>query len=132
MKKSYILALSLIGAAIILLISASKDFSTYSSFGSAAKSGGLVKLVGHLAKEKEIYYQPEKDANYFSFFLTDKDGVTKQVILRAPKPQDFELSEQVVLTGTMKEDIFEAKSMLLKCPSKYKDEEIYIKSTTAL
>lgn len=132
MKKSYILALSLIGAAIILLISASKDFSTYSSFGSAAKSGGLVKLVGHLAKEKEIYYQPEKDANYFSFFLTDKDGVTKQVILRAPKPQDFELSEQVVLTGTMKEDTFEAKSMLLKCPSKYKDEEIYIKSTTAL
>ena len=132
MKKSYILALILIGAAIVLLITASKDFSSYSSFSSATKSGGLVKIVGHLAKEKEIYYQPEKDANYFTFYLTDKEGVTKQIMLKAPKPQDFELSEQVVLTGIMKDDTFEAKSMLLKCPSKYKDEEVYIKSTTAL
>lgn len=132
MKKSYILALALIGAAIILLISASKDFSTYSSFESATKNGGTVKLVGQLAKEKEIFYQPETDPNYFSFYLTDKEGITKQVILKAPKPQDFELTEQVVLTGVMKGDIFEAKTMLLKCPSKYKDEEIYIKSTTAI
>jgi cytochrome c-type biogenesis protein CcmE len=132
MKKSYILALALIGAAIFLLISASKDFSTYSGFESATKNGGLVKIVGQLAKDQEIYYQPETDANLFSFYLKDKDGVTKKVVLRAPKPQDFELSEQVVLTGIMKADIFEAKSMLLKCPSKYKDEEIYIKSSTSL
>jgi cytochrome c-type biogenesis protein CcmE len=132
MKKSYILALLLIGVAVVLLVTASKDFSTYSSFASATKSGELVKIVGQLAKEKEIYYDPEKDANYFSFYLTDKDGVTKQVILKAPKPQDFELSEQVVLTGIMKGEVFEAQSMLLKCPSKYKDEEIYIKSISAL
>ncbi len=132
MKKSYILALLLIGAAIVLLITASKDFSTYNSFSSAAKNGGVVKIVGQLAKEMEIYYQPEKDANHFSFYLTDKDGATKLVVLKAPKPQDFELSEQVVLTGIMKADTFEAKTMLLKCPSKYKDEEIFIQSTTAL
>lgn len=132
MKKSYIIALALIGVAVILLISASKDFSTYSSFNSASKSGGLVKIVGQLAKDKEIYYQAEKDANHFSFYLTDKEGITKQVILKAPKPQDFELSEQVVLTGVMNGEIFEAKTMLLKCPSKYKDEEIYIKSITAI
>lgn len=130
MKKSYILAFIMIGAAIWLLINASRDFSTYASFGSATKSGGEVKIVGQLAKDKEIYYQPETDPNYFSFFLTDKDGVTKKVILKAPKPQDFELSEQVVLTGVMQGEVFEAKTMLLKCPSKYKDEEIFIKSTT--
>jgi cytochrome c-type biogenesis protein CcmE len=132
MKKSYILALILISAAIVLLITASKDFSTYSSFSTATKSGNVVKIVGQLAKEKEIYYQPEKDPNYFSFYLIDKEGITKQVVLKAPKPQDFELSEQVVLTGIMAGEVFEAKTMLLKCPSKYKDEEIYIKSTTAL
>ncbi len=132
MKKSYILIFALIAVAVYLLISASKDFSTYSSFETATKNGGLVKLVGHLAKDKEIYYQPETDANYFSFYLTDKDNVTKKVILKAPKPQDFELSEQVVLTGMIVDSTFEAKSMLLKCPSKYKDEEVYIKSTTSL
>lgn len=132
MKKSFLFTLSLIAIAIVLLISVSKDFSTYATFSKAAKSGDQVKLVGTLAKDQEIYYQPETDANYFSFYLTDKDGETKKVILSAPKPQDFELSEQVVLTGSMKDDVFIAKSMLLKCPSKYKDEEIYIKSTTAL
>lgn len=132
MNKSYIIAFILIGIATTILVTASKDFSSYSSFSTASKSGELVKIVGQLAKEKEIYYQPEKDANYFSFYLTDKEGQTKQIILNAPKPQDFELSEQVVLTGTMKGDVFIAKTMLLKCPSKYKDEEIFIKSTVEL
>ncbi|MBK6546654.1 MAG: cytochrome c maturation protein CcmE [Saprospiraceae bacterium] len=132
MKKSFIIAFALIGVAVALLISASKDFSTYSSFSKAKKNGGVVKIVGQLAKEQEIYYEPDKDANFFSFYLTDKEGQTKKVILKAPKPQDFELSEQVVLTGTMTDDLFMAKTMLLKCPSKYKDEEIYIKSTVEL
>ncbi|MBK8955773.1 MAG: cytochrome c maturation protein CcmE [Saprospiraceae bacterium] len=132
MKRVYILSFALIAIAIVILIAASKDFSTYSGFDEAARSGELVKIVGQLAKEQEIYYDPEKDANFFSFYMTDKNGLTKKVILRAPKPQDFELSEQIVLTGTMDTDHFEAKNMLLKCPSKYKDEEIFIKSTAEL
>jgi cytochrome c-type biogenesis protein CcmE len=44
------------------------------------------------------------------------------------KPQDFERSEQIVLTGKMKGDEFVATDILMKCPSKYKDEEIYLKS----
>ena len=128
MKKSLVFTLSLIAIAIVLLISVSKDFSTYATFNKAAKSGDQVKLVGTLAKDQEIYYQPEKDANYFSFYLTDKDGITKKVILNAPKPQDFELSEQIVVTGKMEDGVFMAKDVLLKCPSKYKDEEVYIKS----
>lgn len=132
MKRVYILSFLLIAGAIGILITASKDFSTYSGFDEAAASGDLVKIVGQLAKEREIYYNPEVDANHFSFYLTDKKGLTKKVILKAPKPQDFELSEQIVLTGKMNSDHFEAKNMLLKCPSKYKDEEIFIKSTAEL
>lgn len=112
-----------------LLLLASRDFSTYSGFEEARKSGDLVKVVGLLDKSKEIVYDPVKDANFFSFYLTDKKAETQKVVLLAPKPQDFELSEQIVLTGKMGTDYFEAKSMLLKCPSKYKDEEILIKST---
>jgi len=33
----------------------------------------------------------------------------------------------IVVTGTMKGDNFVADENLLKCPSKYKDEEIYLK-----
>ena len=51
-----------------------------------------------------------------------------QVVLHAGKPQDFERSEQIVLTGQMANDRFEASDMLLKCPSKYNDQEIYVRS----
>ena len=49
-------------------------------------------------------------------------------MLRSAKPQDFEMSEQIVVTGSFRDGQFEASDLLMKCPSKYKDEEIYIKS----
>ena len=37
------------------------------------------------------------------------------------------MSEQIVVTGKMGADSFVATDVLLKCPSKYKDEEVYMK-----
>ena len=92
----------------------------------AARSGGKVKIAGQLAKDQEMHYDPQKDPNYFTFYLTDTDGKQRKVVLLREKPQDFEMSEQIVLTGKMKGEEFVATEMLMKCPSKYKDEEIYI------
>lgn len=128
MKRSLIIGLVLIIAGVAVLVSASKDITSYSSFQDARHSGKTVKIVGQLAKDKDMEYDPVKDPNRFSFFVTDKSGETVQVILKAAKPQDFELSEQIVVTGKMDGDNFIAKDVLLKCPSKYKDEEVYIKS----
>ena len=128
MKRSFIIGLILIGVAIAVLVSASKDITSYASFKDARSTGRLVKIVGQLAKEKDMVYDPVKDPNHFSFCVTDKSGETLKVILNAAKPQDFELSEQIVVTGKMQDGVFMAKDVLLKCPSKYKDEEVYIKS----
>ncbi len=131
MKKTHIIAIGMIAVAIGLLISLSGDVSTYSSFAKAEASGAVVKISGLLAKDKEMKYEPQVDPNYFSFYLKDTDGEERKVVLLAAKPQDFEKSESIVLTGQMKEDTFIATDMLMKCPSKYKDEEIYIKSQRA-
>jgi len=128
MKKSHIIAIVLVAAAIGILISASSDVTTYANFAQASQSGEKVKLVGQLVKDKPVEYNPEKDPNYLAFWLKDDAGQVRQVVLRAGKPQDFERSEQVVLTGQMAGDNFEASDMLLKCPSKYKDQEIYVRS----
>ncbi|MEM9918633.1 MAG: cytochrome c maturation protein CcmE [Bacteroidota bacterium] len=128
MKKTHLIAIAIIAVAIGLLISLSGDVSTYSTFSDATVSGQRVKIAGVLSKDKEMYYNPEEDANYFSFYLKDSKGEERKVVLLAGKPQDFEQSEQLVLTGQMKDDDFIATDMLMKCPSKYKDEEIYIKS----
>lgn len=128
MKKIHILGLLLIVAAIGVLVTAAKDLSTYSNFKSASKTEETVKIVGNLCKDKEITYDPRKDPNYLSFFVKDNNGEIKKVVLKNAKPRDFEMSEQIVLTGTMQGDEFVASDMLLKCPSKYKNEEIYVKS----
>ncbi|MEO7175075.1 MAG: cytochrome c maturation protein CcmE [Saprospiraceae bacterium] len=128
MKKIHWVGLTLIIVAIGILISASRDMSTYSNFKEAEKSSFKVKVVGQLSKDKELVYEPQKDPNYFSFFMKDAEGVERKVILHAAKPQDFELSEQLVLTGQMSGSDFVASDMLMKCPSKYKDEEIYVQS----
>ena len=88
-------------SAIGVLFMASNDIATYSSFSEAVASGKNVKVAGHLIKDKEMYYNPEKDPNYFSFYLRDVEGLERKVVLLGAKPQDFELSEQVVLTGKM-------------------------------
>lgn len=128
MKKSHLIAIGIVAVAIAILVSASKDVTTYSNFTQAAKSGDKVKLIGQLVKDKPVEYNPDKDPNHLGFFIKDEAGEVRKVVLHATKPQDFERSESIVLTGQMNGETFEASDMLLKCPSKYKDQEIYVRS----
>ncbi len=115
----------------IILITAVGDMSTYATLEAAKKSGDRVKIAGVLAKNKPMEYNPEKDPNWFSFYLTDTENKTEKVILLKPKPQDFERSEQVILTGSYENGIFVADEVLTKCPSKYKDEEIALRKKSS-
>lgn len=115
-------------AAAFMLVKSPPEVTTYSDFSVAVASKKEVKIAGQLAKDKEMYYDPAKDPNYFTFFVRDNKGEEKKVILLSAKPKDFEMSEQIVLTGKMNGEDFVASDVLLKCPSKYKDEEVYIKS----
>lgn len=128
MKKIHLIAMAMVAAAIVLFVMASGDMATYATFADAARTDSAVKVTGSLAKDKEIHYDPLVDPNYLSFYVRDKDDVERKVVLTAAKPQDFERSESIVLTGKMRGDEFHASDMLMKCPSKYKDEEIYVKS----
>ena len=128
MKKIYIVAIVMISVAIVLLTNSAKDVSTYGTFSEARESGKKVKIAGQLSKDKEMHYDPASDPNYFTFYIKDTKGEERKVVLKAAKPQDFEMSEQIVVTGTMKDEEFLATDVLMKCPSKYKDEEVYIKS----
>jgi cytochrome c-type biogenesis protein CcmE len=127
MRKIYIIAALMIAAALYLLTTAAGDISQYTSLSQAALSGDRVKVVGQLDKSQPVEYDPQTDPNRLSFYLRDNEGVTKKVVLLQAKPQDFEMSEQIVLTGRMKGEEFVATEVLLKCPSKYKDEELYLK-----
>lgn len=112
---------------ILIFISTSIDVSTYATFESATQSQSRVKIAGTLNKSKSMEYDPTVDADRFVFHMLDSEGVSNQVVLQKPKPQDFERSEQIVLTGSMEEGVFVADEILMKCPSKYKEEEIALR-----
>jgi cytochrome c-type biogenesis protein CcmE len=126
MKKSAILGLVVIAIAIAVIISTYSSSSTYGSFSDAKKTTDELHVVGHLDKSKELYYDAAKDANYFAFFVKDNKGEECKVVYTGTKPQDFEKSEQIVLTGRMTGKEFHASTILLKCPSKYTKDKVEV------
>ncbi len=131
MKKSHIILLVIIAVAIGAILSTFADSSTYGNFDEAKENGSEIHVVGKLVKSKELVYDPVKDANYFSFYLTDNTGKECKVIFNGAKPQDFERSEQIVITGKMQGEEFHADKILMKCPSKYTNDKIETKEYKA-
>ncbi len=132
MKTSSIIILVAIAAAIGVLLMYSVDFSTYDTISSAkGKPGKYVHLIARLDKSKPIQYDAIKDPNYLSFYATDSLGGSTQVIYHNTKPAELEQSDRVVLKGKMEGNVFECDDILLKCPSKYKDDKKQLEKTVS-
>ncbi len=126
MKKIHIVALVIIAAAIAyMLITLSKDLTTYDTIASAKqKQGKFIHLIAKLDRSKEIEYNPVTDPNFLAFYAVDSLGGQTKVIYHNTKPPELEMSERIVMKGKMNGDVFECKEILLKCPSKYKDDPL--------
>ena len=123
MKKTHIIALVLIAAAITILISYTGNLTTYETISSAQqKQGKFVNLIEKIDKSQPLEYDAIKNPNYLSFTAIDTLGNTVKVVYHNTKPTDMEKSDRIVLKGKMNGDHFECKDILLKCPSKYKDD----------
>lgn len=123
MKKTHIAMLVLIVVAISVLISFTGNLTTYETIASAKqKEGKFVNLIAKLDKSQPMEYDAAKDANYLAFVAVDTLGNSVKVVYHNTKPTDMEKSERIVLKGKMQGDHFECKDILLKCPSKYKDD----------
>jgi hypothetical protein len=126
MKNIHIILLIFIAASIAVLISFFGDLTTYESIASARqKAGKTVTLIAHLDNTQPIVYDPLRDPNFVSFHISDTLGNKARVIYHFEKPYDLEKAERITLKGKMIGDVFEITrkdGILLKCPSKYKDD----------
>ena len=122
MKKVQIIILVLIAVSIAVLVSFMGNLTTYETIASAKqKEGKAVKLVVKL-QPNSIEYDAIKNPNYLKFTAVDTLGNAVSVVYHDAKPTDMEKSERIVLNGKMQGQQFECKSILMKCPSKYKDD----------
>ena len=124
MKKLHIVILVLIAISIAVLISFMGSLTTYDTVETAkSKPGKFVHLVAKLDTRKPIEYDAINNPNYMSFTAIDSVGGSVKVVYHNAKPENFEHSTRLVLKGAMQEEYFECREILMKCPSKYKDDK---------
>ena len=134
MKNSSAISIVFISILIIIIVSTFGDASTYVTFSKAKdvyESGSMSKfhVVGTLNKNDNNKIEGIKnspDQLSFTFEMIDEDGYKESVFFGEPMPPDFLLSEQVVVIGGYENNTFIADDILLKCPSKYTEENIKI------
>jgi cytochrome c-type biogenesis protein CcmE len=132
MKKTHIIAILLIVAAIAIIVSTAGDASSYVNFDQAfqmASTGNetSIHVVGELKKDSAgeiIGLEKSPDNLSFSFILLDENKKEQKVFYNEPLPPDFTRSEKVVVVGSYHGDQFVAQKILLKCPSKYQDQKL--------
>ncbi len=123
MKNIQIIILAFLVAAIATLVSFMGNLTTYDTVASARKKAGqFVHLVARLDRTRPVEYDAVKNPNYLSFRAVDSLGAVVKVVYRNAKPENLEVSERLVLKGAIQNDHFECKEILMKCPSKYKDD----------
>jgi len=134
MKKSHIIAIVAIAVAVGILISTAGDASTYVNFSEAydmalAGNSREIHVVGELKKNERgevVGIETGKDMVSFSFIMVDDKGREQKVYYNEPMPQDFTKSEKVVVIGSYKGNDFNAKKILMKCPSKYQEQNVNV------
>ena len=134
MKNSSAIFIVFISVVVIIIISTFGDASTYVSFNKAKdmyESGSMSKfhVVGKLNKDQNnriLGFTNGENMLSFTFEMIDEEGKKESVFYGEPMPPDFLLSEQVVVIGGYENNKFVANEILLKCPSKYAEEDIKI------
>jgi len=134
MKNLFPIYLIFLSITIIIVISTFADASTYVSFSDAKSLYSVGKkspihVVGRLIKNEKnqvIGIKKSDDNLSFSFEMIDEEGIIENVFYGEPMPPDFILSDQVVVIGSYNDKRFIAKEILLKCPSKYTEDQVNI------
>ncbi|MCB9261350.1 MAG: cytochrome c maturation protein CcmE [Flavobacteriales bacterium] len=124
MKNKQIVILIIIAIGLSAFLLTYKESSEVVSFKEASKHPNKsfpVKTT--LVKDQPIEYNAKIDPEKFTFFAKDQNGEVRKVTCLKEKPQGFERSEELKLTGHFDENNeFIATGMQMKCPSKYEKE----------
>jgi len=122
MKKTHIISLLLVASLVGTFIATFTSTSRSVGFVEAEKmEGAECKISGVLVREEPVIYDPIIDPTMTVFHMEDAFGIVRQVRLKKAKPTGLENSESIDLYGTMESGEFHATDMLMKCPSKYNE-----------
>ena len=110
----------------LLMYNFGNSISTYVNFEEAeGRSSSHVVGVWDASGD----YGFSRNTMQFRFHMKDREGNVRKVVYPKPKPNNFEQATQLVVIGEMKNNVFYANEMLMKCPSKYNDNPDFEKAS---
>lgn len=118
--KTIIGLVLILGFGTLLFANFGEQVGGYMDFQQAQATGSSAHVVGNWVQDRSFSYDRER--NVFSFYMADEKGEVRLVNYPNPKPANFEDAERLVVEGYSDGDVFVAKHILVKCPSKYNDE----------
>ncbi len=123
-KKPGVKPATWFGLAIILaaLAYGAQAFVTnlvpYVPFAQARTATGTVQVMGKLDKQSI-----QSGLQELLFVIVDKDGDRMPVSFTQARPPNFEMAIEITAIGKYDGQIFRAKNLLVKCPTKYQGTE---------
>ncbi len=119
MKPKLIIGvLAIVGFTSLLMYNFGNSISTYVNF-EEAENRSTSHVIGTWDNSQD--YGFSRETMQFSFHMKDDDGNVRRVVYPRPKPNNFEQATQLVVVGEMRNNVFHASEMLMKCPSKYNE-----------
>jgi len=119
--KTIVSLILMLGFMSLLLLNFGQQVGGYMSFNEAEESNSRAHVVGTWVKENKYNY--DRRSNEFSFQMADENGEVRKVVYYDPMPANFTDAEKVVVEGSISNDVFVAEHILIKCPSKYNNDE---------
>lgn len=121
-KPVHIVGLGIIVLAITYgMFGFQSGFRSYTqSVDEAVASSRSVQLAGFLGTTGEY-----DQAGRFTFMIQDENGKMLKVVSDDPRPANFEHAISIVAIGRYDaaEEAFMADDLLVKCPSKYQEQQ---------
>jgi cytochrome c-type biogenesis protein CcmE len=115
--KVILAAVILIVFIVVGFVSFMDNKIEYATFNQAKNKKKTVEVKGVWVKDKDAKFDPATST--YSFFMKDDDMTEMKVVYDGAKPNNFDVADMIVAKGKVKEDVFYAKEILTKCPSKY-------------
>lgn len=123
MKRTHIVLLLLVAGLMGTFIATITSTSRSVGFNVAFSDPGVeFKVSGTLVTSEPVEYDPQVNTSMTRFHMMDKEGVVREVWLEKAKPTGLERSESIDLYGRADGEHFRATDMLMKCPSKYNEQ----------
>ena len=121
MKAKYIIGGTIVISSVIFgAMSFQGSITPYVNFSEAKASTGRCQVMGDIVHDEVAY---ETSSQNLLFTIVNEEGQTLPVAYEGIMPGNFEQATQVVAKGTFVGRRFEADELLVKCPSKYQEDE---------